>query len=62
MEGQGEQFRQEMDFNRRSTILGGANLREGSANQSITASRTAMMGGFGDLVGAGAQIGASQIG
>ena len=62
MEGQGEQFRQEMDFNRRSTILGGANLREGSANQSITASRTAMMGGVGDLIGAGAQYGASKIG
>jgi len=62
MEGQGDQFRQEMDFNRRSTILGGANLREGSANQSITASRTAMMGGVGDLIGAGAQYGASKIG
>ena len=62
MEGQGDQFRQEMDFNRRSTILGGANLREGSANQSITSSRTAMMGGVGDLIGAGAQYGASKIG
>jgi hypothetical protein len=62
MEGQGEQFRQEMDFNRRSTILGGNNLREGSANQSITTSRTAMMGGVGDLIGAGAQYGASKIG
>jgi len=62
MEGQGDQFRQEMDFNRRSTILGGANLREGSANQSITSSRTAMMGGVGDLIGAGAQYGAYKIG
>ena len=62
MEGQGDQFMQQMNFDRRSTILGGANLREGSANQSITASRTAMMGGVGDLIGAGAQYGASKIG
>ena len=62
MEGQGDQFMQQMNFDRRSTILGGANLREGNANQSVTASRTAMMGGVGDLTAAGAQYGASKIG
>jgi len=61
LSGEGEQFRQRMESDRIATILGGANLREGAANQAITASRTALAGGVGELLGAGAQYGASFV-
>tara|TARA_R100000234_G_scaffold39296_1_gene23392 strand:+ start:1558 stop:2439 length:882 start_codon:yes stop_codon:yes gene_type:complete len=61
LSGEGDMFRQRMESDRIATILGASNLREAGANQAITASRTALAGGIGELAGAGAQYGASFV-
>jgi len=61
MEGQGDQFMQQLEADRIATILGGSNIRQASANRAVNTANTEMAGGFGDLGAAGAQIATSKM-
>jgi len=62
MEGQGDQFLQQMNFDKQSTLLAANNQRLASANNARTQATQNIMGGFGDLIGAGMQAGATKLG
>ena len=62
MEGQGDQFLQQMNFDKQSTLLAANNQRLASANNARQQATQNIMGGFGDLIGAGMQAGATKLG
>ena len=53
LEGEGEQFRQRMDFDKASTILAANNQRLAAANLARQQATQNILGAFGDLTAGG---------
>jgi hypothetical protein len=50
-----------MNFDKQSTLLGANNQRLASANNARQQATQNIMGGFGDLIGAGMQAGSTKL-
>lgn len=62
LRGQGNQFMQQMNFDKQSTLLGANNQRLASANNARTQATQNIMGGFGDIAGGGMQLIGADLG
>ena len=62
LQGEGEQFRQRMDFDRTSTLLAASNQRLAAANQARQQATQNILGGFGDIAGGGMQLIGADLG
>ncbi len=58
LSGEGEQFRQRMDFDRTSTLLAASNQRLAAANQARQQATQNILAGFGSIAAGGASLGA----